>query len=133
VSRSWLYTQPDIRDEVLWLRALGRRAPGTSVPARHRSSDAALLRRLEASTARNRDLAGDNQRLRHQLAEARTTPRRRHPPRSRANVPRIKGKLPFHNNRSLLTTTISRHADSSTTLSPTSPPRSEHHVRRGSR
>ena len=25
VSRSWLYTQPDIRDEVLRLRALGRR------------------------------------------------------------------------------------------------------------
>ena len=27
VSRSWLYTQPDIRDEVLRLRDLGRRAP----------------------------------------------------------------------------------------------------------
>ena len=31
VSRSWLYTQPDIRAEVLRLRDLGRRAPGTSV------------------------------------------------------------------------------------------------------
>jgi hypothetical protein len=70
VSRSWLYTQPDIRDEVLRLRDLGRRAPGTPVPARHRSSDASLLRRLEAITARNRELAQDNQRLRRQLAQA---------------------------------------------------------------
>ena len=31
VSRSWLYTQPDIRGEVLRLRDLGRRAPGTPV------------------------------------------------------------------------------------------------------
>ena len=47
VSRSWLYTQPDIRDEVLRLRDLGSRAPGTSVPAHHRSSGASLLRRLQ--------------------------------------------------------------------------------------
>jgi hypothetical protein len=44
VSRSWLYTQPDIRGEVLRLRDLGRRAPGTPVPAHHRSSDTSLLR-----------------------------------------------------------------------------------------
>jgi hypothetical protein len=70
VSRSWLYTQPDIRHEVLRLRDLGRRAPGTPVPVQHRSSDASLLRRLQAATARNRELAQDNQRLRHQLAQA---------------------------------------------------------------
>ena len=70
VSRSWLYTQPDIRHEVLRLRDLSRRAPGTSLPAHHRSSDASLLRRLEAATVRNRELAQDNQRLRHQLAQA---------------------------------------------------------------
>ena len=70
VSRSWLYTQPDIREEVLRLRDLGRRAPGTPVPARQRSSDGSLLRRLQAATVRNRELAEDNQRLRHQLAQA---------------------------------------------------------------
>jgi Family of unknown function (DUF6262) len=70
VSRSWLYTQPDIRGKVRRLRDLSCRAPGTPVPARHRSSDASLLRRLEATTARNRELAQDNQRLRHQLAQA---------------------------------------------------------------
>ena len=70
MSRSWLYTQPDVRAEVLRLRDLGRRAPGTSLPGRHRSSDASLLRRLEAVSTRNRELAEDNQRLRHQLAHA---------------------------------------------------------------
>jgi hypothetical protein len=44
VSRSWLYTQPDIRAEIQRLRDLGRRAPGTPVPAHHRTSDASLLR-----------------------------------------------------------------------------------------
>jgi hypothetical protein len=52
------------------LRGLGHRAHGTSVPARHRSSDASLRRRLQATTARNRDLAEDNQRLRRHLAQA---------------------------------------------------------------
>jgi hypothetical protein len=70
VSRSWLYTQPDIRAEVERLRNLSRRSPKTPVPARHRSSDASLLRRLEAGNARNRELAEDNQRLRRQLAQA---------------------------------------------------------------
>jgi hypothetical protein len=40
------------------------------VPARQSSSGASLLRRLQATTARNRELAEDNQRLRHQLAQA---------------------------------------------------------------
>ena len=51
-------------------RDLGRRAPGTSLPAQYRSSDASLLRRLQATTVRNRELAQDNQRLRRQLAHA---------------------------------------------------------------
>ncbi|MBA3488960.1 MAG: transposase [Longispora sp.] len=70
VSRSWLYTQPDIRAEVQRLRDLGRRAPKTSVPANHRTSDASLLRRLETANIRNRELANENQLLRRQLAHA---------------------------------------------------------------
>jgi len=70
VSRSWLYLQPDIRAEVERLRDLGRRAPETAVPARQRSTDSSLLRRLQAANARNRELAEDNQRLRRQLAHA---------------------------------------------------------------
>jgi len=70
VSRSWLYLQSDIRAEVERLRDLGRRAPETAVPARQRSTDSSLLRRLQAANARNRELAEDNQRLRRQLAHA---------------------------------------------------------------
>jgi hypothetical protein len=70
VSRSWLYTQPDIRAEVERLRDLGRRAPKTPVPSHHRSSDTSLLRRLETANARNREMTADNQQLRHQLAQA---------------------------------------------------------------
>ncbi|MFE9328780.1 DUF6262 family protein [Nocardia sp. NPDC052278] len=70
VSRSWLYSQPDIRDEVQRLRELNRRAPATSLPAHHRSSDSSLVRRLELASARNRELAEENQRLRRQLAQA---------------------------------------------------------------
>jgi hypothetical protein len=38
------------------------------VPARQRASPSSLLRRLEAASARNRQLAQDNDRLRRQLA-----------------------------------------------------------------
>jgi len=69
-SRSWLYTQHDIRAEVERLRDLHRNAPKTPVPSHHRSSNASLLRRLEAANARNRELTENSQRLRHQLAQA---------------------------------------------------------------
>jgi hypothetical protein len=70
VSRSWLYTQPDLRAEIERLRALDRRPLPTSAPARQRGSDASLAQRLEIALARNRDLTEDNQRLRRQLAHA---------------------------------------------------------------
>lgn len=70
VSRSWLYAQPDIRREIQRLRDSHRRAPATPVPARQRSSDASLRRRLEAATQRVRQLAAENRKLREQLAQA---------------------------------------------------------------
>jgi hypothetical protein len=70
VSRSWLYTQPDLRAEIEALRAARRRAPGTTVPARQRATDASILRRLEAANERDRRLAEENRRLRDQLAHA---------------------------------------------------------------
>lgn len=70
ISRSWLYTQPDVRAEIQRLRDHGRRAPATTVPARQRTTDPSLLHRLEVANARRRELAEDNQRLRHQLAHA---------------------------------------------------------------
>lgn len=70
VSRSWLYTQPDIKTEIQQLRDLASRSRPTTIPARQRSSDASLLRRLEIASNRIRELTEDNQRLRRQLAEA---------------------------------------------------------------
>ena len=70
VSRSWLYTQPDITVEIQRLRTLARRAPATRLPAQQRSSDASLQQRLQVTQQRNRQLAEDNQRLRRQLAQA---------------------------------------------------------------
>lgn len=70
VSRSWLYTQPDIRAEIERLRSLDNRALPPAAPTRQRGSDASLARRLEIALARNRELTTDNQRLRRQLAHA---------------------------------------------------------------
>ena len=70
VSRSWLYTQPDLRAEIERLRAATRHAPQPAIPAPQRASTASLLRCLEQANQRNRQLAEDNQRLRRQLAHA---------------------------------------------------------------
>jgi hypothetical protein len=70
VSRSWLYTQPDLRAEIERLRVEQQRASADPVPARQRASDASLLRRLEAANERNRRLAEENRQLREQLARA---------------------------------------------------------------
>jgi hypothetical protein len=70
VSRSWLYSQPDIRDQIQQLRSATQRAPSSPVPATQRASDASLLRRLQAASERNRSLTEENRRLRRQLAEA---------------------------------------------------------------
>ncbi len=70
VSRSWLYTQPDVKAEIQRLRALGHRSPNTPVPSRQRGTESSLLRRLELANNRNRELAEENQRLRRQLEQA---------------------------------------------------------------
>ena len=71
VSRSWLYTQDDLRAEIERLRERHdpTRSP-TTIPDRQRASDASLLRRLEAATARIRTLHNENQQLRDALAKA---------------------------------------------------------------
>jgi uncharacterized protein DUF6262 len=80
VSRSWLYTQPDIRTEIERLRELTRRTPTPSIPTGQRASDASLHTRLQAALQRNHQLAQENQHLRRQLAttlgEQRASPRR---------------------------------------------------------
>jgi hypothetical protein len=71
VSRSWLYTQPGISSQIRRLRqqADGAGSAG-AVPAAQRATDASLRARLTAALDRNKELAGDNARLRRQLARA---------------------------------------------------------------
>src|SRR5208283_6008169 len=68
ISRSWLYTQPDIASQIRRLRQETNAAGG--VPAAQRSTDASLRARLAAALDRNRQLADENTRLRRQLARA---------------------------------------------------------------
>lgn len=71
VSRSWLYAQKDLRAEIERLRQRRSATPSAQVlPQRQRASDNSLLRRLEAATARIRQLEADNQQLRDALARA---------------------------------------------------------------
>ena len=70
VSRSWLYTEPDVRAEIEQLRAAHPRTPASPVPARQRTSEASLLRRLEAAHDRIRQLTQENKQLREHLARA---------------------------------------------------------------
>jgi hypothetical protein len=68
VSRSWLYTQPDISGQI---RRLRKNTDGAgSVPAGQRATDTSLRARLAAALDRNKQLADENARLRRQLARA---------------------------------------------------------------
>ncbi len=66
VSRSWLYTQPDISGQIRRLR----NSTDGAIPAGQRATDASLRARLAAALDRNRQLADENARLRRQLARA---------------------------------------------------------------
>jgi hypothetical protein len=68
VSRSWLYTQPDISSQIHRLRQ--QTADAAGIPAAQRSTDASLRARLAAALDRNKQLAEENARLRRQLAHA---------------------------------------------------------------
>lgn len=60
VSRQWLYTQPELREEIEQLRAADSNLGGRPVPARERASQNSLQHR-------NRALLAENQRLRAEL------------------------------------------------------------------
>jgi negative regulator of sigma E activity len=70
ISRSWLYTQPDIRSQVQRLRGSSRPGTSAAIPAAQRSTDSSLRARLAAALQRNQALAEENARLRRQLARA---------------------------------------------------------------
>ena len=69
VSRSWLYTQPDISDQIRRLRQKTNDADSAgAIPAGQRATDASLRARLAAALDRNKQLADENARLRRQFA-----------------------------------------------------------------
>jgi hypothetical protein len=70
VSRSWLYTQADVRSEIERLRGRRRATAKPGPPERQRASEASLLRRLQAATERVRQLERANHELRDALARA---------------------------------------------------------------
>jgi 2'-5' RNA ligase len=71
ISRSWLYTQPDISSQIRRLRQEPNAAGSAGgIPAAQRSTDASLRARLAAALERNKQLADENARLRRQLAHA---------------------------------------------------------------
>ena len=71
ISRSWLYTQPDITSQILRLREKTDGAGSASaVPAGQRATDSSLRARLAAALDRSRQLADENARLHHELARA---------------------------------------------------------------
>jgi hypothetical protein len=71
ISRSWLYTQPDISDQIRRLReSTDGAGSADAIPAAQRATDASLRTRLTAALDRNKQLADENARLRRQLAHA---------------------------------------------------------------
>ena len=71
VSRSWLYTQPDISSQIRRLRKSTSDAGSAgAVPAGQRATSMSLRARLTAALDRNKQLAEENARLRRQLALA---------------------------------------------------------------
>jgi TolA-binding protein len=69
VSRSWIYTQPELRDRIEQLQQsssrIRRRTDGV-----HRASDKSLRRRLDLAHQRITQLSKENQQLREALAHA---------------------------------------------------------------
>jgi hypothetical protein len=71
VSRSWLYTQPDISGQIRRLRkSKDDVGSADAIPSGQRATDASLRARLAAALDRNKQLADENARLRRQLARA---------------------------------------------------------------
>jgi hypothetical protein len=71
VSRSWLYTQADIRAEITKLRTIAPpRSTSAVVPSAQRASADSLRQRLAIMQNRIHNLVEENQRLRNQLAVA---------------------------------------------------------------
>ena len=70
VSRSWLYTEPDLMARLRQLPGQDRTGGPTALPAAQRATAKSLQRRLEAAHHRNQLLQAEVRDLRTQLARA---------------------------------------------------------------
>ncbi len=66
VSRTYLYGQPDLLEAIEKLREINSGLPH-GVPRRQRATEASLLQRIEAPTARKKQLRAENADLRRDL------------------------------------------------------------------
>lgn len=71
VSRSWLYSQPDICQQIRQLREATGRSTTAPIPASQRASGTSLLRRLETAHAENRRLSDQCAQLRAEITRLR--------------------------------------------------------------
>jgi hypothetical protein len=70
VSRSWLYTQPELKEAITRLRAASTAIVRSDLPAIQRATSESLRQRLDATRADVSQLRTDNRLLREQLARS---------------------------------------------------------------
>ncbi|MGH2604482.1 MAG: DUF6262 family protein [Dehalococcoidia bacterium] len=70
VSRSWLYSDPEVRAEIERLRATNPAPSAPVVPAAQRTNRASLRQRLDATREEINRLRAENAALRDQLARS---------------------------------------------------------------
>lgn len=70
ISRSWIYTQPQLVEQIETLAATRHTTSSISAPATQRASTTSLLRRLDLAQQRVRQLILENEQLRDELARA---------------------------------------------------------------
>lgn len=70
VSRSWIYTQPELLERITLAAGGSLPAKHPPVPAAQRASTTSLRRRLELALQRVQQLTAENQLLRDELARA---------------------------------------------------------------
>jgi hypothetical protein len=70
VSRSWIYSQPELKDTITRLRATSTATLRSALPAVQRATSESLRQRLDATRTEMSRIRADNVVLREQLARS---------------------------------------------------------------